>query len=434
MNIWTMRTVKFIFLPGGAILLGAFLLLDTRWISPSPSAVSFFYYSVFIAAALLAWRFHYTRILFSVAVLLLAHRALEFFAQGRLVTAGPGRIAFEALALLLPLNFVFLTFFPERGSEGRTLFWFLALLFFESVFVAAICRPDQPVPGFLHFSLVSAHPFLIPQPALLILGAALCLLLVRMLQHHKATESGMFWSLAAVWLGFQSGGVGKIGSAYFATAALALASSIIENSYLLAYQDELTRLPSRRAFNDALLRLKAPYAVATVDIDHFKSVNDTYGHDTGDHVLRLVGSRLARVSGGGEAFRVGGEEFTVLFANRSAKEVVDYLELLRLNIENSAFRLRSGEERRKLSRSPDRRASSTKRSAPRHVAAAAKSLSVTVSIGLAESQPQLKIEEVIQQADKALYRAKHGGRNRIETALAQRKNPRAGKLRGSAQS
>ena len=119
--------------------------------------------------------------------------------------------------------------------------------------------------------------------------------------------------------GFKRGGAGKTGSAYFGIAALVLASSIIENSYSLAYQDELTSLASRRAFNDALLRLKPPYTIAAVDIDHFKRINDNFGHDTGDQVLRLVASRLARVSGGGEAFRVGGEEFTILFPGRAAE-------------------------------------------------------------------------------------------------------------------
>src|SRR5207244_6077403 len=105
-----------------------------------------------------------------------------------------------------------------------------------------------------------------------------------------------------------------------------------------------TGLHSRRAFNDALLRLKPPYAVAAVDIDHFKSINDTYGHDIGDQVLRMVASKLARVGGGGDPFRVGGEEFTILFPGRTGKEIVDILELLRLNIESSTFRVRSGEE------------------------------------------------------------------------------------------
>src|SRR6266404_5341646 len=146
---WTIikRTFKSIFLPGAVILLLAALLLETGWVAISASGVNFFYYAVFIAAGLLAWRFHSTRVLFSVIVLLLGHHALEFLSQGRGTATTPGRIAFEAVAFLLPLNFILLTFFPERSAERRILGWFLVLLFFESVFVAAISRPDQFAPA-----------------------------------------------------------------------------------------------------------------------------------------------------------------------------------------------------------------------------------------------------------------------------------------------
>ena len=426
MEFWNKRVVKSVFVPGGVILLGAVLLLSSGLLPISENAVTFFYFAVFIAAGLLAWRFHSARTLFSVIALLLGHHAIVFLAQARGVSAGPGRIAFEAIALLLPLNFIFLTSLPERGSEGRISLWFLVLVFFESVFVAVAARPEQPAPGFLHLSLIPAYHLRVPQPALLVFIAALILLLVRVLQFHRATDSGMFWSLAAAWLGLQSGGTSKTGTAYFGTAALILASSIIENSYSLAYQDELTGLHSRRKFNDALLRLKAPYAIAAVDIDHFKSVNDSYGHDTGDQVLRLVASKMARVGGGGQAFRVGGEEFTILFPNRAAQEVLEYLEFLRLDIEASSFRVRSGKERRKTTRDTDRRIKDKRRTAGRP-SQTSLMLSVTVSIGVAESQPKLSVGEVLQHADKALYRAKQGGRNRIETALPQRKGGRTGR-------
>jgi diguanylate cyclase (GGDEF)-like protein len=291
--------------------------------------------------------------------------------------------------------------------------------------VAAVARPGLPAPAFLHWSLSPSYHWRVPQPALLLFVVALSLLLVRLVQHHRATDSGMLWSLVAAWLGFQAGGAGKIGSAYFGTAALVLASSIVENSYSLAYQDELTGLASRRAFNDALLRLKPPYAIAAVDIDHFKRINDTFGHDTGDQVLRLVASKLARVSGGGEAFRVGGEEFTILFPGRTATEATDHLELLRLNIEISSFRIRTG-ERRKAPRESDRRTAARKSKKPPAAAQGVQpgAVSMTVSIGIAESQTKLRAEEVIQQADEALYRAKQGGRNRIEVAA----EPKALKL------
>jgi diguanylate cyclase (GGDEF)-like protein len=424
MQLWNRSFLQSFFLPGGVILLGAVLLLSSGWVNPSPSGIKFFYYAVFVAAALLAWRFHSTRIFLSAAVLLIAHQALEGFMHGRIVPNGPGRIAFEAIALLVPLNFILLAFFPERGSKGDSLLWFFVLLFFESVFVAVAARPDQLAANFLHFSPFKALHLRIPQPALFLFVLALGFLLIRIVRFQRPTIIGMFWSLIAAWLAFNAGGVGKTGSTYFGVAALILASSIIENSYSLAYRDELTGLNSRRAFNDALLRLRPPYAVAAVDIDHFKSINDTYGHDVGDEVLRMVASKLARVSGGGEPFRVGGEEFTILFPGKTGAEIVDYLELLRLEIEGATFRVRSGDERRKALREPEppeRRAEKKKRSAQRKTHSGPVSLSVTVSIGIGESQSKLSSEEIINRADQALYRAKRGGRNRIETAETERK-------------
>ena len=421
MEPWTKRFLQAVFLPGGAILLGAWLVLNPGWINPSVYGVRFFYYAVFIAALVLSWRFHTTRIFLSAVVLLLAHQALEFFTQGHGAATGPGRVAFEAIALLLPLDFILLTFFPERGYPGRSLFWFLVLLFFESVFVAAIARPTQPSPAFLDASPMTALHWKLPQPALFLFVIALAYLLYRLLRFQKPTIIGMFWALISLWLALNAG-VGKLSSAYFGVAALILASSIVENSYALAYRDELTGLHSRRAFNDALLRLKPPYAMAAVDIDHFKSINDTYGHDIGDQVLRMVASKLARVGGGGDPFRVGGEEFTILFPGRTGREIVDVLELLRLNIESSTFRVRSGEERRKVQRSPERRADKKKSEVPHLTATSSSvSLSVTVSIGIGESQPKLSSDEIISQADKALYRAKRGGRNRIETGIPEKK-------------
>ena len=413
MSFLIKRALRSLFLPSGIILFLAIFLFEQKWIVIPAAPVNFFYDAVFVAATLLAWRFHSTRVLFCVILLLLGHLALSFFAHE---SVGQGHIAFEATALLLPVDFILLTFFPERGSEGRVLGWFLLLVFLESVFVASVARPDQIAPSFLHFVIIKPHHARLTQPAMLVLIAAISFLMVRLVQFHRPTESGMLWCLVATWIGLEYGATGKMGSAYFGVAALMLASAIVENSYSLAYHDELTGLSSRRAFNEAVLRLKAPYAIAVVDIDHFKNINDSYGHDTGDQVLRLVASRIARVGGGGQPYRIGGEEFTIVFSGKPAAQVADYLELLRLNIENTAFRVRSGEERRKTPRNSERRNKTGRRMVRQ--SATSSILQVTVSIGLSECQPKFNVAEVVQQADKALYRAKHSGRNRLEVAAS----------------
>jgi PleD family two-component response regulator len=170
--------------------------------------------------------------------------------------------------------------------------------------------------------------------------------------------------------------------------------------------------------------LEAPFAIAMLDIDHFKKVNDTYGHDTGDQVLTMVASRLARIGSAGKAYRTGGEEFSILFPGKTVTEVVTELEALRITISEASFRVRNTPERRKTERGPDRRQvikSSRRKRTERSFASPSGQFSVTVSIGVAEPNSRAHSpQEVIQAADKALYRAKRGGRNRVDLASLSR--------------
>jgi GGDEF domain-containing protein len=415
----------------GICLLAVAALLHMGLVTPNAALVSYAFYGAWIAGLLLAWRFHSSRIFFALLVLFLAQQAISYFSSGRVVAVGPGTTALAAIGLLLPLNFVLLSFQPEKGFTFPSVAPSGLLLFVQSVIVAVLCRPEPlaAVQSALHHPPLPAP---LPFATLLAFAAAAVLLLIRFLLFHKPAESGLLWALAASLLALRFGGTGRIPTAYFAAAAFILAGAIVETSYLLAYHDELTTLPSRRAFHDALLRLEPPYSIAMVDIDHFKRCNDTYGHDTGDQVLRLVASRLARVSGGGQAYRCGGEEFAILFSGKTTTEVLDHLETLRADIEASTLRLR-GPDRREEARGPDRRNQRARgRAQTGHAirqlsrVTAPAELSVTASIGVATSRREKpSVEEVIQSADEALYRAKAAGRNRIETASAPRRRRRA---------
>jgi GGDEF domain-containing protein len=415
------KSVKALVVPGGLIFLAAWVAFGTKVIPVSPSAITFYYYAAFAAGMLLAWRFHSSKVLFALLFLLLGHRATEFFSAGHVVTVGPGRIAFEAICFLLPLNFLMLTLMRERGLGLNVIASRLGVLFLEAVFVAIICRAGETTaPALFHLGVFPKEMFAwskVPQISVFLFVSALTVLAVRFFLYRKPAESGVFWSLAAFWLAMQYGAVTALAGAFIATSAVILASSIVETSYALAYQDELTSLPSRRSFNESALRLDYPFAVAVVDIDHFKNFNDTYGHDTGDQVLRMVAAKLAEVTGGGKAFRTGGEEFCILFPGKQGAEVVPHLDLLRKVIEASSFQLRlspvlvpPSEERRK----PSKKKPSTRIKA---VAPRGGDLSVTVSIGVAESRTAAQqFDQILRVADKALYRAKQAGRNRVEIA------------------
>jgi GGDEF domain-containing protein len=426
--------MKALFTPG-ICLLALAGLLHSGLIAPGAAVVSYAF-----AGLLLAWRFHSTRIFSALVILFLAQQALSYFSPAHVPPSTQASTALAAIGFLLPLNFVLLAFEREKGFVIASLGPVALLLFVESVVVAVACRPNG-----LAASLHGPHPAA-PAPLAfatqLAFAAAALTLLIRYLLIRKPAESGLLWALAACFLALRFGGAGRIPSVYFSAAAFMLAGSIVETSYLLAYHDELTTLPSRRAFHDALLRLEAPYSIAMVDIDHFKRCNDTYGHDTGDQVLRMVASRLARVSGGGEAYRCGGEEFAILFSGKTTAEVIDHLEKLRADIESSTLRLR-GPDRRQESRGPDRlnqdrRSQDRRNQIPNKRAqtghairqlsreAPATELSVTASIGVATSRKENpSAEEVIKAADKALYRAKAGGRNRVETSAAPRRGSQA---------
>ncbi|AZD32227.1 GGDEF domain-containing protein [Pseudomonas chlororaphis] len=183
---------------------------------------------------------------------------------------------------------------------------------------------------------------------------------------------------------------------------LMIAAAVAHEAYQMAFRDELTGLPGRRALNERMQRLGRNYVLAMSDVDHFKKFNDTHGHDVGDQVLRLVASKLSKVSGGGRAYRYGGEEFAVVFAGKTLEECMPHLEVIRETIANYNIQLRNQENRPQ----------DDQQGRQRRGAAAASSVSVTVSIGVAERQMEHRSpEEVLKSADQALYSAKGAGRN-----------------------
>ena len=246
----------------------------------------------------------------------------------------------------------------------------------------------------------------LPQPVFMAFALSVPTALVAAFFREGPVERGIFWSLLMVALGLRfSTDPGLVGVCLTA-AGVTLGLSVMETSYAMAYKDDLTGLPARRALMRDLDGFSGEYVAAMVDVDHFKKFNDRYGHDVGDQVLRMVASRLGKVAGGGRAYRYGGEEFTLLFPGKTVQKALPHLKELRRSVEDATFTLRSWRRPRRKPVDPGawRGAGSQK----------PKLLSVTISIGVADSSGKDPSPEVVlKKADQALFRAKEAGRNQV---------------------
>ncbi|MGA0607042.1 diguanylate cyclase [Phenylobacterium sp. VNQ135] len=177
------------------------------------------------------------------------------------------------------------------------------------------------------------------------------------------------------------------------TAELGRLREHLEQVRLDAMTDALSGLANRKAFDEALERAchaDGGVTLAVIDIDHFKSFNDTWGHQTGDQVIRYVASVIGRNSPSPRvSARYGGEEFAVIFPGETARSALSVLEAVREEVSSRILKRRSTNE--------DLGA-------------------ITISAGIAERKAGEGPASLIERADAALYASKRGGRNRTSCA------------------
>jgi len=354
---------------------------------------------VYAAGALLAALFHRSRV------------AVAIVALGFLDLAGPGAGAlFVALGTLQVALVGVLALTRDRGVRSRG-----GLVQFGSgaaviTIVGAILQDPVAVAAFGETRLLpgglSAWAKL-PDVTLVVGAVSVLLGALAVLRWRGPVERGLLWSQALVLVALHPWADESRTSLLLQAAGLVLTLSILEQSYFMAYRDELTRLPARRALMRDLAEASGVYTIAMVDVDHFKKFNDAHGHDVGDQVLQLVATRLA-TSREGTAYRYGGEEFTLVFPNLTRDDAVGPADGVRQAVEAATFSLRSWRRPRKR---PSAEAAARKEKKPKK---RTRTLSVTVSIGLADSSTgDGSPEAILKKADQALYRAKEKGRNQV---------------------
>lgn len=390
--------------PGGLLVFAAWAVQREEVVrSAAAPYAAYFCFGALVAAVLLSWYYDQSRVLCAAVAIVLTVLALE----------EPGTnstIVKLAAVALVPLNFSLLAVLKERGImtlDGLLKVGIVAAQAFGVWWIAqgngpnlgALFRPGSGVAEGAGLPWIAQLSFAIGALALVTLA----------FNRRTRVEQGLLWALVAMFLSvtpIDTGASGRASDAlyfYSGTAGLILVFAVLEHGHDIAYRDELTGLPGRRAFNNVMAQLGGTYAIAMCDVDHFKKFNDSYGHDTGDQVLKMVAAQLSQVGGRGRAFRYGGEEFLVVFRGRSAKEAEPFAESLRCSIAERGFALRSSD---RPARKPGPSKNPKQTSAPR--------VNITLSIGIAERSTRHSTPElVLEAADAALYRAKEAGRNRV---------------------
>lgn len=344
---------------------------------------------------------------------------------------------------LVPVNIAIISCYQERGLFTMLGYLRLGVLAAQALLLAWIAHDElHQVDNYLSGGLqalvarlgiasaaimdlssrLDARLAPITQLESLILLIASIIIVTSSWRIDSPTSYALFGAAAGYYMMILTQPSELLAAAYILTSVLLLCIGLLRDSYNMAYRDELTGLPQRRAMNEQLMALGSRYCLAMLDVDHFKKFNDTHGHDFGDQVLQMVATQIQKVQGGGKAFRYGGEEFAVLFTGKDKEEAAHYLEQVRKSIADYEMVIREDERLgdiasadNHIDKKADKKAKGNRQKGSYRKAS--KKVSVTISIGVAEYQQRGQTpQEVLKLADEALYKAKDGGRNQVAIA------------------
>ena len=359
-------------------------------------------------AALIALLVKHSRELSLTLTLAISYWVIQGFLQVPLDTRPAGQI-YTLLSLLLPICLIALTAIDEKGWQHRR---GIATLLLAPMLLLIVSRLLTFAPEFylqtsnqlfaapLWNTRLSLHAGSVHLAASLL---SLVLILVRK-QSIDSSLLGIALMSFVVFGWLQLPGISA--TLYCGMASLVVANQL-RDLLNIGFRDELTQIGNRRSLLQSVKSAEPAYSIAIVDADHFKQINDKYGHDIGDQALQVIAAQLDKAGGGSRAFRYGGEEFCLLFKNKSAAETMTTLEALRESIADYKMIIRNKPARPKNPDTGRQKRGSNARQI---------TLRLTVSIGVADNRAQTSFDDTLKAADKALYRAKSNGRNRVEQA------------------
>ncbi|WP_294963702.1 GGDEF domain-containing protein [Sulfurimonas sp.] len=346
--------------------------------------VPYLFYGLSLLIIWVSWHFNRNRFIFVIIPIILLHLGFEYF------SAKGASFLFLYISMLFPLHLLIFLVLKERGLFslwGALKVGFFALEIMLVLYL--IYYPDASILKYLKLKLFAANFYPLKDVSVAI-GIFVFFVMSALLMFGRyLMYSSTFLSLLLTfYLGLYFLKTPHATEVSFLAFSIIIFILLIRESYRLAFYDELTSLPGRRALVEDMAKLGRKYSLAMCDIDFFKKFNDTYGHDTGDEVLKMVASKFLEVSGGGKAYRYGGEEFVILFPSKESSESFTHVDALRQAIATTGFSVRNKKTTKKIF--------------------------INVSAGVTQnSQKDKDPFAVMKRADNALYKAKKAGRNQV---------------------
>ena len=337
--------------------------------------------------------FNFSRILFAGLV------SLSIWTFLKLDFANPHYL--QLAIVIMSLNLLLIAFYKERGTYSITGLFRIAFIFCQPglLALAFVFKADE-FHQLINWPHIAIQGYNISIPAIAVFSVCFLYLLVKLFVQTLLIDAYLLITLVfSGWLLLIPPASEIQLSLLVSLNQLLLVMALFKRTLSMAYIDELTGLPGRRALNERMVKLGKNYTAAMLDIDFFKKFNDTHGHDVGDQVLRMVAQKIKYVKGG-TAYRYGGEEFCVLFPTTDVELAAQSLEQVRQNVEDAQMKIRS--KKRAKSNKKGRNARGT--------GGSGEQVSVTISGGIAATRTKTN---PLKAADIALYQAKKQGRNQI---------------------
>ncbi|HUH42936.1 MAG TPA: GGDEF domain-containing protein [Sulfurimonas sp.] len=367
-----------------SLTLGSLIFYEKKIPEVIFSIIPYLFYAITVAILWISWHFNRNRFIFIILPLLLIYIAFEHLGAKRATDL------FLYVSMLYPLHILLFLSLKERGLFS---IWGVLKIAFFIVEIAVVLYfvfyPNSDIITLLKTKLFTTSFYPIEDIALAIAIFVITVIVILLIFNRSILYNSSFLIIVLTfYTGFYFIKTPHAKELLLLSISIIIFILLIRESYRLAFYDELTSLPGRRALMEDMAKLGMKYSFAMIDIDHFKKFNDTYGHDTGDEVLKMVATKLAEVGGGGKAYRYGGEEFVLLFPSRELDESYTSTDTLREVIAKTPFVVRNKQNSKKIY--------------------------INISCGVVQKNSQDKDPfAVMKRADNALYKAKKAGRNQV---------------------